>query len=191
MPTRTLFTKQLQILKQKRSFYFLLAGTVIMMLVMNFSGKPLQTADTPSGIVELELAPTIAKANSILSSWENASADNYNIITSAKMNTWFDFAFLFFYSSFLYSCLLLLAASLSNKISLLLTRAAPVILFAGLMDIFENAGMLLTLSGYNSDLIVKITFTCSLIKWMIVLATLLLLIYASLVYIVSAKHKRS
>jgi hypothetical protein len=190
MPTRTLFTKQLKILQQKRSFYFLLAGTIIMMLAMYCSGKPLQTAETPAGIVALELAPTKAKAESILSSWKKASAANYNIVTSAKMNTWFDFIFLFFYSCFLCSCLLLLAARLHNKIGHVLKLAAPVILFAGLMDIFENAGMLLTLGGFSNDIVVGITFTCALIKWIIVLATLLLLIYASLLYIVSIKHKQ-
>lgn len=160
-----------------------------MMLAMHFSGKPLQIPETTSGIIALELAPTSAKASAVIAAWQHASEPNINIINSAKLNTWLDFAFLFFYCGFLCSCLLLLAARLSSKISMLLERAVPVMLFAGLMDIFENAGMLLTMHGFSSDIVVKMTFISSVVKWIIVLATLLLLIYASILYISSAKHK--
>jgi hypothetical protein len=52
-------------------------------------------------------------------------------------------------------------------------RVAAGILFAGLLDILENGGMLLTLNGKGSDLIALFTAIVSAIKWLLAIIAVL------------------
>jgi hypothetical protein len=46
-------------------------------------------------------------------------------------------------------------------------------IWAGLLDIVENAGMLMTLSGNGSGTVAFITSFCAIIKWGLVIAVVL------------------
>ena len=148
---------------KKYSLLLIFIGTLVMIVVMTKTGASLKTSTTPKGILDLEFAYNTAKTTTVLNAW--VPNNIINNINAAKNNTWLDFIFLFFYSLFLfYTC---------KKISRIITGGfgntgiliAHGALWAGFLDIFENAGMLITLSGYSSTAVAFITTFCSVIKW--------------------------
>ncbi len=155
-------------------FYSCLAGTIIMMVVMFITGRPLKTATTPGGILSLEFANTRTEVKEILLAWEKTSMEKPAVIDAAKLNTYLDFIFLFFYSLFLYSCCLRLAgkAGQGNSFSKISRRIAPLALVAGGLDIVENAGILKSLQGAPTDSVAKITAFCATLKFGLVIFVL-------------------
>ena len=162
---------------------FIFAGTLIMAYVMAASGKSLKTPETSLGIIHLEFAYTKQKVNAVLDTWSYPGTNNIDNISVAIQNTWFDFIFLFFYSLFLfYAC-----RSISTAFNGLLHNAGKLMaagsLYAGLSDIAENAGMLISLNGYTSNLIAFLTVSFSAIKWILVLAALSFILITGPVYL--------
>jgi hypothetical protein len=51
-------------------------------------------------------------------------------------------------------------------------------LAAGLFDIFENAGMLISLNGQRTDVVAVLTFICSVLKWALAFMAVLYLLIA-------------
>ena len=162
---------------KKYSIPFFLLGSLVMVYVMTRSGAPLKTATTPHGILDLEFAYNTTKTNTVINAWApNSRVDN---IATAIQNTWLDFIFLFFYSIFLFLA--------SKKISRLFGGAfgkagrsiAWGALLAGFLDILENTGMLLTLSGHGSGTIAFCTSFCSVIKWGLALIAVLYVVTGS------------
>ena len=152
---------------------FIIAGTLIMIYVMAVSGKSLKTAETPLGILNLEFAYNKAKTDVILNAWSYPGPDNIDNISAAIQNTWYDFIFLFFYSLALFYACKSIAASLKGFLQKTGKYAAIGALYAGLLDIAENAGMLFTLNGYSSDLIALLTVLFSVLKWLLVFFAIL------------------
>jgi len=170
---------------KRSTLYFLLSGTITMIFIMIITGRPLTTANTPSGIINLELACTHTKVQVVLSSWNN------DIIAAAKINTYFDFLFLVFYALFLYSCCIQLAKVLPQEksISKWLNKFAIASVIAGFLDILENTGMLISLAGNGSERIALFTATFSLIKWLLVIFVLLLIIVGFMVKLNSSRKQ--
>jgi hypothetical protein len=139
----------------------LFIGTMLMIVVMAKTGATLKTPATPNGILNLELAYSTAKTTAVVNAW----APNNNI-GAAKNNTCYDFIFLLFYSLFLFLMAKKIAAIKNSKAGLLIAQGA---LLAGVLDIFENAGMLHTLSGNASESIALFTTIFSVIKWLLAL----------------------
>jgi len=162
------------------TFYFLLAGTIIMMVLMLITGKDLKTTATPLGIIDLELASTKTAVQNILKAWDNKVSEGKELIKKARVNTFLDFAFLIFYSLFLFACCKRLASSLSHKKKWqnILHCFAAMALLSGLLDVVENTGMLMSLSGHSSSNIALMTAIAAYLKWCIVIATLLVIITA-------------
>ena len=161
---------------KKINWLFIVAGTFVMLYVMMSTGKTLKTTATPLGIIDLELAYNISKTTGIITAWSTTGSDNINNIKVATRNTWLDFIFLFFYSLFLFYSCKSIAESFNGflqKTGMLLAIGA---LYAGLLDIAENAGMLFTLNGFASNSIAMFTAICSAIKWILVLAALLYIV---------------
>ena len=177
-----MFKNVMKLFYNRITFWILLAGTAIMLPVMFLSGRPLNTPETPRGILCLEFANSAQKVNNILSSWETRSTTERDIIVAAKVNTCLDFVFLLFYSLFLFTaCRQLVAAMPGKKIfSLILHMASVFALIAGLLDIFENIGMLKSLDGHVSDQVAINTVTFATIKWLLVLAVILFIAGGSL-----------
>ena len=132
------------------------------------TGATLKTPATPKGIIDLEFAYTGAKASAIINSWSSTGA--INNVRVAKINTWLDFIFLFFYSFLLYNACKLLAGNFSGFIFSMGQIIAKGALAAGICDVLENAGMLLILQGHISDAFTMLTFIFSIIKWILAFA---------------------
>ncbi|MGF2414177.1 MAG: hypothetical protein ACQUYJ_17730, partial [Ferruginibacter sp.] len=68
-------------------------------------------------------------------------------------------------------------------IGLLIAKGA---LAAGVLDVFENAGMLITLSGKSSDSIAMLTTTIAVIKWALAISAVIYLL-AGLIKLIANK----
>lgn len=167
---------------KKYALLFLLIGTAIMIVVMAKTGATLKTPQTPKGILDLEFAYNSTKTTTVLNAW--APDNNINNIATAKNNTYYDFIFLLFYSPFLFFTGKKIALLTNSKIGLMIAKGA---LWAGSLDIFENAGMLLTLSGHSTESIALLTTIISLIKWALAIAAVVYLLIGLIKLIVNKK----
>lgn len=143
-----------------------------MMVVMAKTGAPLKTPATPLGILDLEFAYDSSKAAAVINAWMPVDASP-GIIPAAKTNTYFDFLFLFFYSFFLFLACRRIADHSGGLIQKAGNLIASGALLAGLFDIIENLGMLVTLGGHVSGTIAFLTTFFSVIKWILALAAVL------------------
>ncbi len=134
-----------------------------MMVVMAKTGAPLKTPATPLGILDLEFAYTDIKTTTIINAWYEESHPHKIFV--AIYNTFWDFLFLFFYAGFLFLACKKIALNVkgtASKIGNLIARGAIV---AGILDVFENIGMLLSLHGHIHQVISFLTVFFSVIKW--------------------------
>jgi hypothetical protein len=169
---------------KKYALLILLLGTLIMIVVMGKTGAPLKTAATPNGILNLEFAYDTVKTNTVIQAW--SAGDNNNIISDAQINTYLDFIFIFFYALFLfYTCDKIARISKSKAGAMI----ANGIIWAGLLDILENAGMLMTLSGKVSGTAAFMTTFFSVLKWGLVIVAVLYLLFGAIQLIAQKKIK--
>jgi hypothetical protein len=164
---------------KKYSLLFLFIGTMLMIYVMATTGATLKTPATPNGILDLEFAYNTSKTTTVVNAW----APNNNI-AAAKKNTYYDFIFLLFYSVFLFLMAKKIAAIKNSKAGLLIAKGALV---AGVLDIFENAGMLYTLSGNASESISLCTTVFSVIKWLLALTAAVYCIVGLIHFLIKRK----
>jgi glucan phosphoethanolaminetransferase (alkaline phosphatase superfamily) len=169
---------------KKYFLLILLIGTCIMIVVMAKTGSSLKTSTTPRGILDLEFAYNTTKTTMVLNAWTPDSTSNK--INAAKINTYLDFIFLAFYSLFLFFTSDKITRITKNKLGILITNGA---LYAGILDIIENAGMLMTLSGSGSETTAFITTSCSIIKWMLALVAVLYVVVGIVQILLSKKTK--
>ena len=171
---------------KKPLFLFLLTGTLVMMGVISKTGASLKTSLTPHGIINLEFAHNAAKTRAIINVWAGIkSADN---IRAAKLNTWLDFIFIFFYSLFLFYLCKELAASTAGFLYVAGNVLANGSLVAGLLDILENTGILISLSGHITNNISLLTAISSIVKWALVLTAVVYILFG-LAVILYKKYK--
>ncbi len=153
---------------KKYTIPFFLLGSLVMIYVMAKTGTPLKTPETPLGILDLEFAYSSAKTNTIIEAW--TGSDN---IAVAKLNTWLDFLFLFFYSFFLFFACKKIAGTFHGTVTKAGQLIAKGALVAGFLDILENIGMLIALNGHISGSIAFCTTFVSVIKWALAIMALL------------------
>ena len=157
----------------------LVAGTFIMMIVMAKTGATLKTPATPEGILDLEFAYNQTKAATVMTAWaDNGSINNIQV---AKENTWLDFIFIVFYSLLLSQACSMIAISRRGFLFTMGRLLAKAALIAGLLDVLENIGMLITLSGNGSATCAAFTVFSSILKWGIVMIAVLYILIAGLV----------
>ena len=142
-----------------------------MIIVMLCSGHLLTTTQTPRGIICLELANTHQKVQQVLTAWKSSSTPAADLIAIAKNNTALDFVFLFFYALFLFTCCIQLAQSLPQQkiFSKTFIVMGVCAVAAGVLDIFENIGMLKSLNENGADWIAAATAFVSYTKWSLVI----------------------
>lgn len=145
---------------KKYTIPFFLLGSLVMVYVMAKTGAPLKTSVTPLGILDLEFAYNAEKTAAVINAW--IPLDN---IAAAKLNTWLDFLFLFFYSFFLFFASKRIAGTFQGIVAKTGQLVAKGALAAGFLDILENMGMLIALNGHMSDSIAFCTTFFSVIKW--------------------------
>jgi hypothetical protein len=173
-----MFSSATRLFHNKKFFFILLGGTILMMGIMVISGRPLNTTETPFGILHLEFAGTKKELQNVLSAWQINSSINNDIIAAAKTNTWFDFLFLLFYTLFLFSSCKWLSGLVMNKyLSFILSFFAGAAILAGILDILENVGMLLSLSGMVTQGIAGFTSIASITKWVLVFSIMASLLW--------------
>lgn len=153
---------------KKYTIPFFLLGSVVMIYVMAKTGAPLKTPATLHGILDLEFAYNAEKTTVVINAW--ASLDN---IVAAKLNTWLDFLFLFFYSLFLFFACKKIAGTFHGMVAKSGQLIAKGALVAGFLDILENIGMLIALNGHISGSIAFCTTFVSVIKWVLAIMALL------------------
>ncbi len=152
---------------QKYFFIFISIGTLVMLLVMAKTGAPLKTVATPHGIIDLEFACNQQKLAVVMNAWkENGSTNN---ILTAKINTQLDFIFLLYYALFFNLACKKIAALFSGNFANWGLIIAAGAIGAGLFDILENIGMLLSLLGNINSSIPMATFIFSITKWLLVI----------------------
>ena len=166
---------------KKYAILIFLAGTILMVYIMNRTGASLKTPATPLGILNLEFAYDTVKTTVVMNAW--APASHIDNIAVAKLNTWVDFLFLFFYSFFLFFTCNKIAQAFPGpveKAGRLISKAA---LLAGFFDILENTGMLLTLNGYRSAIIAYFTTVFSVLKFGLVIIAVLYVLLGLLLWV--------
>jgi hypothetical protein len=173
---------------QKWITLFALLGTGIMIYVMGVTGKPLKTPATPNGILHLELAYNQQKADAILLAWSEPKWNLHatipsgfpNRIKAAKINTWWDFLFLFFYSVLFYRlCILLYRKLYPSRIGNAGFVFAKLSILAGLFDVVENIFMLSILNQNYAPWYLPWMALASAIKWTLVAGIVLYLVMAT------------
>ena len=172
------------------NWLFIVAGTFIMIYVMSSTGRSLKTPATPLGILNLEFAYNQPKVAHILNAWTltgTAAADNIRI---AIKNTWLDFIFLFFYSLFLFYACKRLAESFTGLLQQAGKYLAIGAMFAGLFDIAENAGMLLSLNGFSSNGLAMFTTICASLKWVLVITAIAYLVILGPLFLLKKINKK-
>lgn len=163
----------------------LLAGTVFVFMQMRPTGKKLRTPETQLGILNLEFAYDHNHTYKILNAWKGEKID------AARINTYIDSIFLLFYAAFLfYSCKNLAKEFTGNTRTLGIWLSKGAII-AGALDVIENTGMLLTLSGNKSSLIAMITAICASVKWLLAVVAIIYIVFASLVILFFFIKKKS
>lgn len=154
---------------KKINLLFLFTGTLVMLFVMAYTGKPLKTAATPIGILHLEFAFNKTQARAVLNAWDTTSTGGIYLLGQAKKNTWLDFIFLYFYSSLLFYCCKTISEINTGFTRRLGKWLAVAALIAGLCDILENTGMLLVLNNYLYNFICLGTVIFSSLKWTLII----------------------
>jgi len=166
-----------------------LIGTVAMMVVMARTGATLKTPVTPHGIIDLEFAYNSTKVNTVIRAWTPSATETFGKTEAAKLNTYLDFIFLFFYAGFL--CLA--CRNIAQRISGPVAKAGSIIaagaLLAGFFDVLENIGMLMALNGSVLTGIAFLTTLFSVIKW-ILAALAVLYVLAGLITLAVQRLKK-
>ncbi len=161
-------------------FLIFLGGTFWMLNIMGKTGAPLKTVETPRQIVNLELAFTKQKTDSVIGIWEKK-----NVLSDAVNNTHWDFLFIFFYTGLFFLICKEMAVRFYEKRNWFRTGwfFAKLSLVAGIFDVAENLLMLQSLNGNRSALISFCTGLFASIKFAILILAALFVVTAGVFWI--------
>jgi hypothetical protein len=159
-----IFIAEPTVMSAKQFLFFLLAGTLVMIIVMRWHGKPLtQTPSAKAGIVSLEFAKSKHKANTIVQEWKRAPGADLK--KHAINNTWIDFIFILFYSLFLYSACYYFSLKQKKAAASFLRAVALLGLTAGLLDAVENYFLFQMLNEQITNTQALLTFWLAAFKF--------------------------
>lgn len=162
-------------------FWFLVACTLVVMLVFSLTGGPLATDSAPNGIVSLELAGTSSKTQTILESWDQQAQ------LLAAFGLGFDYLFMALYVLTLGLACIWARDSLRESrwpFAGLGTPLAWVVLAAGVLDSIENACLMWQLIHGPADALARAAQVCAGIKFLFVFLGLVFSFYALALYFV-------
>lgn len=141
-----------------------------MMVVMYKTGTSLKTKNTPLGILNLELCFKKPLADTAITTWQQTTdVAGKNNIEVAKCNTWWDFAFILFYSLFLYALITKLSNYFTGGFSEFAKKLGKAAFLVAGLDVLENIGLFTMLNGNTSSTVVIITSVISAAKWLLVM----------------------
>ncbi|MCF6237271.1 MAG: hypothetical protein L3J79_00390 [Candidatus Marinimicrobia bacterium] len=154
-------------------FWILFGMTILALIGMQITGKPLQTAVAPGGIITFELIGNFEGSQSIISSWQGQA------MIYAGLNMGLDFLFLTLYGLTIALGCLLVAERLPTQWSgvkpLGTWLAMGVILAAGL-DIVENIALIKLIMGSQNEMLPLLAKWVAIPKFILVLLALLYVI---------------
>ncbi|MBL0110686.1 MAG: hypothetical protein IPP42_07445 [Saprospiraceae bacterium] len=163
-------------MKINKTLKLLFSGTLLSIIIMQYTGHPLKVPTTPNGILALEFANTPAKVQSIIDAWQPLNNRGRSNIAQARLNTYWDFVFILFYSSLLYywnqyyshtTIMFRFIGKVSGLIAIL----------AGILDIVENLGMFKSLAGNISTSNAQLTSACATIKFCLLAISILTVVW--------------
>ncbi len=173
---------------QKYVFVVLLVLTLAAMVGVNVLGRPLKTDVAPSGIVSLEFAGKLARAQSIIESWGPGGQ------VYAGLNLGLDYLFLVTYANSIGLGCVLAARSLSQRARLLSSVGmflAWLLFVAALLDAIENYALIRLLLGSQQELWPAVARWCAAPKFSIVALGLLYICIGVVVAVAAQALKRA
>jgi hypothetical protein len=147
---------------QKNVFVIMFPVTLIVMYVMGILGNPLKTTVAPGGIVDYELAGTLAASQAILKSWGEAER------IYVGLGLGFDFVYIICYSITIALGCVLIARALSLRIPILSSIGfglAWTLFIAGILDGIENYSLIQLLLGAQAESFALIARWCAIPKF--------------------------
>ncbi len=139
--------------------------TLLLMVLMNLIGAPLETAAAPYGIISYELAGNSKNALKILASWGEIARQK------AAFSLGLDYLFMVVYSTTIgLGCILAGRAMVERDVSLGkvgLPLAWGQWAAAGL-DALENIGLVLILFGWDAQLWAPLSRWCAILKFSLI-----------------------
>ena len=174
--------------RRKAIFIVLLVSTLLAMVVMYITGRPLIIADSvPKGIISYELAGTEENAQKILDSWDDLAK------VYAGFNLGFDYLFIVLYSSTIALAIIWLVDLLSigrnlMRFALLLATGMSV---AALLDTIENVALFTMLVNGVSSPWPQIAFVTAFIKFGLIFLGLGFLIVGYIIYLNRSRRRSS
>ena len=151
----------------KKTFFPLLALTLVLVGVLRLLDAPLRTPAAPNGIVSFELAGTPEKAESILQSWDSRAQ------LFAAFSLGIDYLFIFAYGLTISLGILMAGTKHGGKFAQLGALLGWGILLAGFLDAIENLALWRILIGAGTDYCPSIAATSATIKFVLILLGLL------------------
>ena len=159
--------------KAGRLFWLLFGFTILTVVGMQITGKPLITDIAPGGIVTFELVGSLEGSRAIIDSWQGPA------MTWAGINMGLDFLFLTLYGvTIALGCLLV-----ANKLPENFVRLKQVgiwvaygILFAAVLDVVENVSLIALLTGSTNATLPVVAKWCAIPKFLLVLLSALYVI---------------
>ncbi len=151
----------------RRLFFPLLIATLLVMVIMNAAGAPLETEAAPLGIISFELAGSPEAAANILESWDEDRR------VRAGFSLGFDYLFMALYSTTIaLGCIW--AGGVLNKRGWPLASAAAALAWgqwlAAVFDAVENLGLVEILFGGPGAPWAAVARGCAIAKFGLVFA---------------------
>jgi hypothetical protein len=171
--------------QEKKLTIFLVAFTLIFIVIMRYFDSFLTNTVAPGGIVSFELTFDIDTANAILNSWDEQAK------TAAGMSMGFDFFFPFLYGSLIALLVYKLNKSLWQERSFysIGNTISWSLGIAIVCDLIENIGMIRMLLGDVSQFWVSISTYFALIKFLIILVGIAYILINSGVFLIKKVKK--
>ena len=166
---------------QLRLFTVFAIMTLLLLVIISYTGSPLNTEAAPMGIVSFELAGSGSRTEAILSSWD------WNAKLHAAFSLGLDFLFIPAYvAAFSLGCSLSSWSVRSRSWPLAGTGNLLVwgVILAGLLDVIENASLLVILLGKVTSLWSRLASLCAGIKFGLLFLALVYILYGGIVSLV-------
>ena len=162
----------------RRIFPSLLLVTLAVMAILNLVSTPLTTQAAPLGIISYELAGSVARAQSILDSWDGPAQ------LHAAFALGFDYVFMLVYSTTIGLACMMAAGVLRSRHWPLAGIGAGLAwgqwLAAG-FDVVENIALTAMLFGAVVSPWPQIAYTCAIIKFGLIFLGLVYSFYGGVV----------
>ena len=163
-----------------RKLLFALCATAVVFIVLRWQSVPLITDLTPFGIIALEFCDNLVRLDTIFSAWN---------LEHARRVIYIDFALILCFTFVFYQSALIIHHKLRHQPLSDFTRWAIHFCFVPpVLDILENTGMLITLSGARVPLILELTAWIAAFKFAsAAIVVLYLLVSLLCIYVQSKK----